>query len=169
MGTIIQILVNSIISGLILSLVAVGFAYIFRVTKVFHLAHGGIYSAGAFSCWWLFSKTHNWLASIVFAILTVSILIYIIEKTIYLPLNRKQSNQSISLIASMGLYVVIINTLALLFGNENKILDNSISGSYELSIIIFTKIQLIQTFFGIATIALLVFYLKKSKSKLVLQ
>lgn len=168
MFELIQILINSIISGLMLSLVAIGFTYIFRVTRVFHLAHGGIYVSGAFACWWMLSKTNNWFVSIVFAIALVAILILIIEKTIYLPLNKKQSNQSISLIASMGLYVLIVNVLALLFGNENKIIENSISGSFELGNIIFTKVQMIQTAIGIVAITTFLIYLKLTKSDLAL-
>lgn len=169
METATQILINSIVSGLILSLVAIGFAYIFRVTKVFHLAHGGVYVTGAFASWWALTKTNNWFAAIVFAIAVVSVLISLIEKTVYLPLNKKQSNQSISLIVSMGLYVVIVNILALLFGNENKTINNAISGSFEFGNIIFTKVQLIQTIIGIVAIATFLIYLKLSKSNLVLQ
>lgn len=169
METATQILINSIVSGLILSLVAIGFAYIFRVTKVFHLAHGGVYVTGAFASWWALTKTNNRFAAIVFAIAVVSVLISLIEKTVYLPLNKKQSNQSISLIVSMGLYVVIVNILALLFGNENKTSNNAVSGSFEFGNIIFTKVQLIQTIIGIVAIATFLIYLKLSKSNLVLQ
>ena len=165
----IQILLNSIISGLLLSLVAIGFTYIFRVTRVFRLAHGGVYVAGAFACWWMLTKTNNWLAAVVFAIAVVAILIYLVEKTVYLPLNKRQSNQSISLIASMGLYVVIVNILAMLFGNENKIMVNSISGSYELGNIILTKVQLIQSAVGIVATATFIIYLKLTKSNLAFQ
>lgn len=164
-----QILLNSIVSGLLLSLVAIGFTYIFRTTRVFHLAHGGIYVAGAFACWWTLTNTNNWFIAIAFAIAVVAILIYLIEKAVYLPLNKKQSNQSISLIASMGLYVVIVNILALLFGNENKTIENSISGSYEIGNIILTKVQMIQTVIGIVATATFIIYLKLSKSNLTLQ
>jgi branched-chain amino acid transport system permease protein len=167
--TAIQILINSIVSGLLLSLVAIGFTYIFRVTRVFHLAHGGIYVAGAFAFWWMLTKTNNWFAAVVFSVLMISALIYLIEKTVYLPLNKKQSNQSISLIASMGLYVVIVNVLALLFGNENKTIENSISGSFEFGNIIFTKVQMIQTIIGIVATATFLIYLKLTKSNLALQ
>jgi len=167
--TALQILINSIVSGLLLSLVAIGFTYIFRVTRVFHLAHGGVYVAGAFACWWMLTKTNNWFASFAFAIAVVAILIWVVEKTIYLPLNKKQSNQSISLIASMGLYVVIVNILALLFGNENKTIENSFSGSFELGNIIFTKVQMIQTVIGIVATATFIIYLKLTKSNLALQ
>lgn len=169
METAIQILINSIVSGLTLSLVAIGFAYIFRVTRVFHLAHGGIYVTGAFTSWWALAKTNNWFASIAFAVAVVSMLIYLIEKAVYLPINKKQSNQSISLITSMGLYVIIVNVLALLFGNENKTINNAISGSFEFGNIIFTKVQLIQTIIGIVATATFLIYLKLSKSNLVLQ
>ncbi len=169
METAIQIIINSIVSGLLLSLVAIGFTYIFRVTKVFHLAHGGIYVAGAFACWWMLTKTNNWFVAIAFAITVVAILILVIEKTIYLPLNKKQSNQSISLIASMGLYVVIVNALALIFGNEDKIIDNSVSDSFELGNIIFTRVQMIQTIIGIVATATFFVYLKLTKSNLILQ
>lgn len=164
-----QILVDSMVSGLLLSLVAIGFTYIFLVTRVFHLAHAGLYIAGGFSWWWMLTKTNNWAAAVAFAIVVVAILIWVIEKTIYLPLNKKQSNQSISLIASMGLYVVIVNVLALLFGNENKTIENSISGSFEFGNIIFTKVQMIQSITVIVVTATFLIYLKITKSNLPLQ
>lgn len=169
MKTAIQILINSIVSGLLLSLVAIGFTYIFRVTRVFHLAHGGIYVSGGFVYWWMLSITCNWVASIIIAIAVVSILIYLIEKMVYLPLNKNQSSQSISLIASMGLYVVMVNILALLFGNENKTIANSISGSFEFGNIIFTKVQTVQTIVAFLIIAISITYLKLTKSNLALQ
>ena len=168
MTTAIQIILNSIFSGLLLSLVAIGFTYIFRVTRVFHLAHGGIYVAGGFIFWWML-KTSNWLASIFFAIAFVAILIWLIEKTIYLPLSKKQSDQSVSLIASIGLNVIIINIFALQFGNENKTIPDFISGSFQFSNIIITKVQMIQTIVGIVTTVTFLVYMKLSKSNLVLQ
>jgi branched-chain amino acid transport system permease protein len=169
LDTILQILLNSFVSALTLSLVAIGFTYIFFVTKVFHLAHGGIYVTGAFAFWWMLTKTGNWFAAICFALVFVTILIYLIEKTIYLPLNKKQSNQSISLIASMGLYVVIVNILALLFGNENKSVNDLVSGSFDFGNIIFTKVQMVQTIVGIMAASAFLIYLSLTKSNLTLQ
>ena len=169
MSVLLQILLNSIVSGILLSLVSIGFTYIFSITKVFHLAHGGIYITGALASWWIIAKTNNWIAAILFAVAVVSILIFLIEKTVYLPLNKKQSNQSISLIASMGLFVIIINLLALLFGNEIKTFDNAPTGSFQFGQIILTKIQIIQVSVSVLIIAAYFFYLKFTKSNLVLQ
>lgn len=117
----------------------------------------------------MLSKTSNWFASIAFAIAVVSILIYLIEKTIYLPLNKKQSNQSISFIASTGLYVIMLNVLALFLGNDKKVFNSSISGSYDYGSIIFTKVQLFQSMIAMLTIAIFFIYLKLTKSNLTLQ
>jgi branched-chain amino acid transport system permease protein len=164
-----QILINSIVSGLLLSLVAIGFTFIFQVSKVFHLAHGGVFVAGAYSFWWIFTKTNNWFFAFLFAISNVILLILVTEKAIYLPLNKKQSSQSISLVASLGLYVVIVNIVAMFFGNENKTFANLVSGSFQFGNIIFTKVQMCQTFIGVLAIAIFLIYMKIAKSNLVLQ
>lgn len=165
---IIQILVNSVASALVLSLVAIGFTYIFRVTKVLHLAHGGVYVVGAFTFWWVLTKTNNWFAAVTFAIAAAAILIYLIEKTVYLPLSGNQTNQSISLVASLGVYVTIVNVLALLFGSENKSMSDLVSGSYELGKIILTRVQMIQIVVGLVVISAFEIYLRITKSRLAL-
>lgn len=165
----IQILFNSIVSGLILSLVAIGFTYIFRVTKVFHLAHGGIYTAGGLICWWLISMSINWVLTLVIVFFVIALLIYLIEKTIYLPLNKSKSNQSISLIASLGLYVVIINLMALLLGNDNKLFEFVPTGSFTLGQIIVTNIQIVQGLISLMVIFIFYSFLKIAKSNITLQ
>ena len=165
----IQILLNSVVSGLVLSLVAIGFTYIFRVSRVFHLAHGGIYVAGAFACWFGLSTTGNWFISVILSVTVVTFLAYLLEKGVYLPLNRQESNQSISLIASMGSYAVIVNVMALLFGNDNKLVKNSISGTFGVGNIIITNVQATQLVFGILAIVIFLLYLRLTKSNLVMQ
>ena len=41
-----QLIVNGIIAGSIYTLVAVGFAVIYRTVKFFHFAHGVVFTAG---------------------------------------------------------------------------------------------------------------------------
>ncbi|MBX3291542.1 MAG: branched-chain amino acid ABC transporter permease [Acidobacteria bacterium] len=168
-GIVAQICLNSVVAGLTVSLVAIGFTYIFRVTRVFHLAHGAVYIAGAFSFWWALSQSLGWVGSAAMALSVATILGYIFEKTVYSPLRRNQTNQSISLIASMGLYVVIVNALALLFGNDNKTILDPVTGTIEIGSIILTRVQLIQTVVGITTIAAFFLYLKFTKSNLAMR
>ncbi len=118
-----QIILNSICSGLVLSLVAIGFSYIFYVTKVFHLAHASMYAMSGLTTWAMYQVTSSFLVSLAASIMLSLMLIVLIEKLVYLPLYLSKADQSISLISSMGIYVVLVNLLALIFGNENKVLD----------------------------------------------
>lgn len=43
-----QFIVNGIIAGSVYTLVAVGFALIYRTVRFFHFAHGVVFAAGAY-------------------------------------------------------------------------------------------------------------------------
>jgi branched-chain amino acid transport system permease protein len=156
---IIQILINSIINGLLLALVALGFHIIFSATKIFHIAHGGIYVAGVYFYLWsnpVVGVASGIILSVVFAFL----LGVLIEWSVYKHLLKKSSNENIALISSLGVYIIIINVIALLFGNETKILDNTIYESLTLGEIIITRPQVWQLFFAIPLIAMFLIFIK---------
>jgi len=132
-----QILLNSIISALLLALVALGFNLIFNATKIFHLAHGAMYVTTVyvtFAFRYLFAQmVPQGLAdafSIVLSLLLVSLLITAVEYLVYRPLFVKKVNPTISMISSLGVYFLIVSVIAFFFGNESIVLNNS----YEIVI-----------------------------------
>lgn len=154
-----QILINGLINGLLLALVALGFHIIFTATKIFHIAHGGIYVAGVYFYLWS-SPVIGTASGIIVSVVFAFILGILIEWAVYSPLMKKSSNENIALISSLGVYIIIINIIALLFGNETKILDNSIRESLQLGQIIITRPQLWQIIFAIPTIVLFLTFIK---------
>lgn len=163
----IQILVNGLITGLLYALVALGFNLIYRSTQVFHIAHGAIYTAAAYFFFlWIsqFSGTELslWLLllGIVFALLGTSLLTIIFEKIVYYPLFTKKAPTLVTFISSLGVYIVVVNLIALFFGNETKILNPSIEPSLTFGDVIVTRIQIIQVAISILLIAMVFFLLK---------
>lgn len=156
---IIQILINSIINGLLLALVALGFHIIFSATKIFHIAHGGIYIAGAYFYLWS-SPVVGVASGIILSVVFAFLLGVLIEWSVYKPLLKKSSNENIALISSLGVYIFIINVVALLFGNETKILDNTIRESLTFGEIIITRPQVWQLIFALPLIALFLTFIK---------
>ena len=138
-----QILVNSLISGLLLTLVAFGFHIILKPTNVFHIAHGALYVAGAYINYWL-NPIVGVILSFICSVAIVFVLGLAVEMIIYKPISRKSNNQSIALISSLGVYLIIINFIALIAGNETIILDNKIRSSFGIGNIIITQSQLWQ-------------------------
>lgn len=165
----IQILANSIISSFIIALVALGFNLIFSTTKVFHLAHGAIYTFSVYSFWAVCNlvldgnteSIQNIIIAFGISVLLIFFIVLIIEKSVYEPISKRTSNQTITLIASMGVYLLMVNFLATLFSNETKTLSTKIRETINIIGIALTPIQISQGALGafiILTIALLFKY-----------
>ena len=148
----IQVILNSLISGLLISLAAYSFSIVFKVTRVFHLAQAGLYALAGygFAALWKYSLLLAVISGIGFTIMVA----WLIELFVYRPLFQSGSAQIISLISSIGANVVIINTLAIFFGNSVLTIDTSNLIYFEINGIVLTQIQLIQL---IVSIVLLLF------------
>lgn len=144
-----QLAFNGFVSGLLLALLAAGFNLIFNTTRVFHIAHGSFYVGGAYAFYAILQLFPNQslffvLLSALAALLIVMLFASMIEALIYQPLARKKSGQAITLISSMGVYLFMVNGIALLFGNETKILELPLGGSIFLANVAIAPIQLVQ-------------------------
>jgi branched-chain amino acid transport system permease protein len=67
------------------------------------------------------------------------------------------------MISSIGVMTVLINVIAILFGNETKVLENSIQRVFTFGEVIITNPQLWQMIAGISAIAFFMIFLKFSK------
>ena len=154
----IQILINSITSGFLLAMVALGFHIIFSATNIFHIAHGGIYVAGVYFFFGI-NQHLGFVPSLFLTILFAAFLGILIEWLVYKPLAKKSNNQNIALISSLGVYIVLVNSIAILYGNETKLLDNTVYKSFNLGNVILTQPQFYQLLFSIPAILLFSIFL----------
>jgi branched-chain amino acid transport system permease protein len=164
-----QILINSIISALLLSLVALGFNLIFNATKVFHLAHGAmyvsaVYAASAFTGL-LGRILPPWLSAsvaVILALLLISVFIIAVEYLVYRPLYRKNVNPTISMISSLGVYLLVVNLIAFVFGNESITLNNSYTIVASNDYFKLTNVELLHLIGGVLLVST-VLMLSRSK------
>jgi branched-chain amino acid transport system permease protein len=147
-----QILVYSITSALLLSLVAIGFNLIFNATKVFHLAHGAMYVSAVYAMYQFynvfiqaFSRGFAVTLSIILSLLLISVIIVFVEYLVYRPLYRKKVNSAISLISSLGVYMLIVNLITFFFGNESISLNNNFKIVVSNEYFKLTEIELMQS------------------------
>ena len=144
-----QFIVNGLITGVLYSLMAIGFALVYNTTRIFHIAAAGIYVFAAYM-FWLFAVTlHLPLLSAAFiAIMLTMGLSLTTEVTVYRPLKKRKASLNVVMIASIGLMTVIVNLIAMFFGNETKVVDNSIQQPLVLGDIIVTMPQMWQLVVG---------------------
>ena len=122
-----QLILNGIIAGSVYTLVAVGFAVIYRTVRFFHFAHGVVFTAGAYFTY-LFKAWLGWpvIVAIPVSIGLCAVLGMMMEIFVYRPLRHKESSALILLLASLGIYIVLQNIISMIFGDDTKTIRSGI-------------------------------------------
>lgn len=156
-----QFIINGLITGILYSLLAIGFALVYNTTRVFHIAAAGIYVFAAYMFWFFVAKVEFAIipASLIAIVLTM-FLSLLSELCVYRPLKNKKASLNVAMIASIGLMTVIINTIAMCFGNETKVVENAILQPLTFGDIVITTPQKYQTVVGIVVLAVFMAVLK---------
>jgi branched-chain amino acid transport system permease protein len=159
-----QLLINGIITGALYGIIALGFALVYNTTHIFHVAYAAVYMISPYFVYTFYSTLGwpLWIAIGMAIALTVFISL-LIELSVYKPLVKKNSDSNIILISSLGVVIVMINLVALFYGNETKILNREISGSVSAGSLLITHTQLIQLAVSTLLIAGFFIFLKYSK------
>lgn len=157
---IVQFLINGLITGVLYSLLAIGFALVYNTTRIFHIAAAALYVSAAYA-FYFFANTWTLpygLALGVTFIITM-LLSLLMEKTVYLPLKNKKASLNVTMIASIGMMTILVNLIALLFGNETKVIDNAIQKTYTFGSIIVTTPQMYQAVFGAVSLVAFILFI----------
>ena len=159
----VQFLTNGLITGIAYSLSALGFALVYNTTKIFHIAIAALYVAAAYIFYAFYSfGLPLWLSAVAALILT-ALLSLCCELVVYRPLYKKKSSLNVMMISSIGIMVILINAIALIFGNETKVLDNNIQKVYSFREIIITTPQVWQLVLGTLAIVTFMLFLRFSQ------
>lgn len=159
-----QFIINGLITGLLYSLLALGFALVYNTTHIFHIAAAGIYVFAAYMFWWLAVSCGLPVAvAAVLAIVLTMGLSWLSEAGMYRPLRKKKSSLSVVMIASIGLMTVIVNVIAMLFGNETKVLGGTALRTYSLLGLLISTPQFYQLIVSLVALIAFLFFLDRTR------
>lgn len=118
-----QLVANILVAAGWISLVGVSFGLIFSCTRFFHFAHGVVFTAAAYFTF----AFASWASLPLFLSVPLSIVLTIllgclVEIAIYRPLRHKGSSSLVLLLASLGVYILLQNTISMVFGDSTKTL-----------------------------------------------
>ena len=115
-----QQLVNALSLGCVYALFALGFTLIFGVLGVINLAHGAVFMVGAYAAEQ--AVTHFALplwGALAFAFVVSGCLGLVIDWLVLRPLRARGAPHLIPMIATIGVGIVLTNTVQGLFGAQN--------------------------------------------------
>ena len=148
-----QFILNGLIVGSLYALVALGFSLIYHTTHVFHIAHGAIYTAGAYLLYLFYSLLGlPFFPSLALALLCTVGLGILVDRWVYAPVLKTRPNPLIAFISSLGVYIIVVNLIALLFGNDTKILMPSVEPTFSFASLIVTRVQMVQLLISLLVI-----------------
>jgi branched-chain amino acid transport system permease protein len=103
-----------------------------------------IFTSGAYLALILSLKAHAPLiAATLLAMVACSVLGCVVELAVYHPVRRRGGSPLMLLLCSLGIYIVLQNTISMLFGDDLKTLpDSNISSSVALGTIRITPVQI---------------------------
>lgn len=159
-----QLLINGLVKGALIALAGLAFALYYNTTRIFHIAFAGLYTlAGYFflSFFLLFNK--EWLPAFILTAAAIMLAGALLELAVYQPLSRRHSSLNIILIASIGMMIIIINLIAMFYGNEVKIIFSGIAESIEIGDLIITFPQVWQFTISLLAIVATLIFLKATK------
>ena len=86
-----QLLCNGIVTGCPLGIVAVSFSFVYATTKIFHVAHAGVYTTGGYVAWSMLNHGYPPAVAFIVAIAACTALGALIQTALYARLERRRA------------------------------------------------------------------------------
>jgi branched-chain amino acid transport system permease protein len=157
-----QILINGLVSGVGIALLAVSFQAVYLPTRVFFIGLAGIYSFVPFIAYQCLQWGWGWPLTIALSTFFAIGLGLLCEWANHGPLARKKASPGVQLIASLGIYIVLVQIVAMIWGNETKTLRQGLDSTTKFADIIVTGTQWWILGVGLVLLCGLALFLKKS-------
>jgi branched-chain amino acid transport system permease protein len=126
-----QLMVNGLIAGGFYAMTGLGFALQRQVSRFFDFAYFGAVAVGAYGCWAVlelvpakpdsFASSAFWLAAACGAAAGAA-LSWLFEVLIYRRLRARGASPLVLMLASLGLFTVVVNAVSLLAGDDTKVI-----------------------------------------------
>ena len=160
-----QLLINGLIAGAIYALVASGFSLIFSTAKFIHFAHGSTVAVGAYLLHLFYGilNLNFWLA-VILTIPAAALSGWLINRLIYHPLRKRGASNTILLMASIGLLILIESLILLIFEADVKTIGFlEIVKGIEIGGAIITPLQIVIIVVSVLLLIGLFLLMKKTK------
>lgn len=142
MATFSQLLINTFGTAGIYVLMGIGLSLIYRISGVFHFAHGAVYTLAPYLFFTLMVTLKiPMLVSFVLATGVAALVGLGIDRAVYQPLSKRSVNSATFLIASLGVYVVLVSLISAIYGTEIRILLPGVQKTFSVMGATVTPVQ----------------------------
>lgn len=131
-----QILINGVISGCSVALLAIAFQAVYLPTRVFYLGLAGIYCLAPFLVLTGQMMNWPWAICLLFALAVSMMLSILFEWANHARLARKNVGEGVHLISSLGLYIVTVQVVTMIWGTTLEVCGLGLIKSSSLAMLL---------------------------------
>lgn len=154
-------LLNGLVVGSSLALVASGVALLFGVLDIINFAQGEFFMMGAYVLWIVLGATQNYILGLVAAMVVVAIGGGLVLQLIAQPLLEKA--QVLILLATLGLSLILQQLAQNVFGGDAKLLQPPIQDSIDIGPVTYPVYDLAIVAVGLGLLLVGFFWLRYAK------
>jgi branched-chain amino acid transport system permease protein len=153
-------LLNGLVWGLVIALIALGLALIFGIMEVINVAHGSLYMLGAVLAWYVFGVTESFAAAVLIAPVAVGALSMGMERVVLRPVENEKV---LTIIATTGVMLVLQHSVLATFGGAVQRVPSPLPGAVKILGIHYPVYRLAVAAASVAAIAALWLFLSRTR------
>lgn len=153
-------ILNGIVWGLMMALIALGLNMICGLLHIINMAHGALYMLGAVLAWYLIDLTGNFWIALIIAPLCVGLIGLIIERGLIRTIEDKPI---MTIICTFGVMLAIQELVLIVFGGSPRRIDAPITYCFPLFHLQYPLMRIVIAAISGLVMAGLWFFLRKAK------
>lgn len=153
-------MLNGLVWGLVIALIALGLALIFGIMEVINVAHGSLYMLGAVVAWYVLGATGSFAAAIVAAPIAVGVLSMAMERVVLRPIENEKV---LTIIATTGVMLVLQHAVLAIFGGEIQRIPSPTPGAMKILGLNYPIYRVVVAGVSVAAIALVWLFLTRTR------
>jgi branched-chain amino acid transport system permease protein len=157
-----QVLLNGLIGGLAVAVLAVAFQAVYLPTRVFFMGLAGLYASGPYAFSWLRDAGVPVALCAAGALAAVTALAVAAELANHRPLSEREASSGAHLISSLGIYIVIVQALVAVWGNSTRSLRPGVDTPFHIGSVVLTESQALSAVVSIAALGIALLLLHSS-------
>ncbi len=154
-------IVNGLVNGMILALVASGLTLIFGIMDIVNFAHGDLFMLGAYMGTTALLTTGNFWIALVASVLTMAVLGALLQVTALRPLVGRDPLTTI--LATFGISLVIENYALWQYGPVPRKIPEPVTGHFQLFYVEYPWYRIVIALMSAAIIGALYLFMKYGK------
>ena len=154
-------LLNGLMVGSSLALVAAGLALLFGVLHIINFAQGDFFMMGGYAVWFFLNLTHNYVAAMVLGTLLIAVMGGLLLTAVIWPLLQR--SQVLVLLATLGLSLILQQLATNFLGGDTKFVQPPLTAPVLIGPIPYPSYDLVVIAVGMGILAVGYFALQYTR------